>query len=468
MKKVVLLNPPGKKLYIRDYFCSKVSQADYIPPPIDLVFLSGIVATQFDVSLIDAVVSRFSREGTLKLISEINPYAVITLVGAASFEEDVGFLKELKSFFPETKIVCIGDVFLERDESVLKNFPFDAVIFDFTSDDVINFLNGHYEKLKNIIYRLDGEIIVKNSPVRNKTYSIPPPRHDLFLRYNYRYPFVKSKKFITTLVDYGCPYSCKFCVMATLGWKSREVENIVDELKFARDLGVREIFFATQTFGVNKERTMNLCERMLEEDLHFGWVCFSRVDVLDREMLDVMKKAGCHTIILGIESGSQDILDAYRKGYTIGQIKKFLNVCDEMGIETVGTFILGLPDETPGTMGKTLKLLKEIKLGYASFNVAVPRAGTPLRKEAIELNLANDSRFAMDQSGTEIAMDTKVLSRKEVLRYRRKAVFTFYFRWSYLLGRIKKLKSFSDFLWHLRNAFALVKRTYYESKYESK
>jgi len=462
MKKVVLLNPPGKKLYIRDYFCSKVSQADYIQHPIDLVFLSGIVSEKFKISLLDAVVSKKSREQVLDYLLNINPYAVIMLVGSVSIEEDISFMKELKKRNSLIKIICVGDIFLEEDYNLLNRIPFDGVILDFTSDDIIYFLNKEYEKLENFIFKINGKTIIKRVAKRfSKFYSIPTPRHELFLKYNYRYPFIRKRKFVSTLIDYGCPFQCKFCIMPKLGWKLRNIENVLNEMDYIKKLGVREIFFATQTFGIDKKHTFEFCENMIKRKFGFGWICFTRVDVIDFGLLEIMKRAGCHTIILGIESGAQELLNKYRKGYNIDQIFKFIEDCRKLGIETVGTFILGLPDETEETIKKTIDIIKKIDLDYASFNVAVPRIGTDLRKEAVQLNLIDSSFYFMDQSGTEIAMNTKRFSKRKVKKYRKKAVRSFYLRPKYILRRLSKIRNFFDLYRNLKNAVSLLKNTYF-------
>ena len=248
--------------------------------------------------------------------------------------------------------------------------------------------------------------------------------------------------------------------MKTLGYRTRTIESVKQELRYLHQLGITEILFISQTFGADKKLAEDVCRFMIEEQFHFGWVCFSRVDIATPMMLTAMQKAGCHTIIFGIESGAETILKKYRKGYTLSQILSTMEYCHSHGIETAGTFILGLPEETHDTMRQTLNLLKTIKLDYASFNVAVPRAGTDLRQQALADGLINEGVMIMDQSGSEIAMPTKSLSQKEILGYRRKAVLTFYGRPGYLINRIRKIQSPDHFLRQARQAISLLKNTY--------
>jgi len=461
MKKILLLNPPGRQLYIREYFCSKVSQADYITPPIDLVMLSGIVSKEYDVVLVDAVAGRMTPEKALKEISKDPPFAVITLFGAASFAEDNAFILKLRQAIPEALIIGIGDLFRDDTVRYLQNgAPLDAILLDFTSDDILLFLRGDRSSVRNMVYREHND--VRTAPLKRAQgmLSRTIPRHELFLKYNYRYPFIRKNTFVSILTEYGCPYKCSFCVMATLGYAARTVANIIDELKYIASLGVGEVLMCTQTFGSNQAYATELCNKIVEERIGLGWVCFSRVDVVTPALLTAMKAAGCHSIIFGIESGSEKILQRYQKGYTVKQITATIDYCASIGIETVGTFIIGLPEEDRSTLQETLQLLGNISLDYASFNVAVPRAGTPLRQEALESGLVGRDFSVMDQSGSEIAMPTNYLSKEDIRKFRRKAIRVFYLRRRYIVARMKKIVSLADFIRQLRQGIYLLINTW--------
>jgi radical SAM superfamily enzyme YgiQ (UPF0313 family) len=312
-----------------------------------------------------------------------------------------------------------------------------------------------------MLVREGGNILQAEITRDARQFSVPLPLHRLFTGYDYRHPFVRSGKFATVLTDYGCPYPCSFCVMGTLGFKVRPVGEVMDELRLVSSLGITEVLFHTQTFGAQAAAARQLCLEMARAQLRIGWTCFSRVDVVDGELLGLMKKAGCHTIIFGVESGSDAILKKYRKGYTREQIISAVDLCYKAGIETVGTFIVGLPEETHETMEATLRLLKTIKLDYASFNVAVPRIGTALREEAVAAGMVDGNFDVMDQSGSEVAMPSKSLTRAEIAAYRRKAVACFYFNAGYILRRLMKLRSPRDLAGKLRQAAALAVNTWF-------
>ena len=476
MKKVLLLNPPGKDIYIRDYYCSKTTQADYVIPPVDLLMLSAVfsdaVPGYYEIKFIDAVVEKLSVGDCLAQCLEFAPDAVVSLVGAVSWEEDKNFLKNLRDIFvsngkPAPEIIVSGDILMGEEDEAKKFFEelgvARAAIFDFTNRDAPRIAEGDFASVESAIYRREnGDIaLVKRKPLPGGDYPIGVPLQEFFVTKNYRHPFSRRKRFATVLTEFGCPYDCSFCIIGTLPYKRRPVEEVLKEVRRVKSLGVSEIFFATQTFGVSKSYTLDLCRRLQDEKI--GWFTFSRVDVADEELLVAMKRAGCHTIIFGVESGSDEILRRYRKGYDKKRIREVLLRCRRLGISTVGTFILGLPEDTRETLEETLAFIKELPLDYASFNVAVPRPGTDLRREAISGGLIDDksaSYSVMDQSRADISAGTRTLSGEEVLYFRRKMVSAFYLSPVYIVKRLLAIRSWQDLVSHIRHAFSLVKRTW--------
>jgi len=442
---VLLLNPPGKKIYIRDYYCSKTTKSNYIFHPLDLLVLSGRLSGPFRVAVEDAMVKRLNPDEALERVGGRSPAAIVAMTGAVSWEEDFPFLEAARAQTGASLLVS-GDLFMEEPGRWLERYPFlDGIILDFTNEDALHFLRGECNRIENMAYRDKGAVVVRDRPRGiNRQFELPVPRHDLFQHPGYRYSFSRKRQFASVLTDYGCPYRCSFCIMSTLGFKVRPTANVMEELRFIRRMGVDEIFFIDQTFGALQQRTLELCAAMREQIPGVGWSCFSRVDVMSPHLLEEMQQAGCHTIILGVETANEDILRRYRKGYTKKQIRDAFSWCRRLGIRTVGTFILGLPEETAETVEETLSLAKSLECDFASFNLAVPRVGTELRKQALAEGLVQDENFSMDQTGRQIAMPTKYLSREEMTRLRRRFILGFYLRPSYLWRRLRKLTSWYE------------------------
>lgn len=459
--KVLLLNPPAPELVIRDYYCSKTTKSNYIFEPVDLLMQSGRFADHYQVKVIDAVVDRMSREACLSAIEAYAPDAILFLSGAISWTYDFPFLKTVKEKLGGgVTLIGSGDIFQEDAVRWLEEFPFiDAVIRDFVNEDALLFLRGEEEGLENIVFRrADRVATVEHKRARRSYFDIPLPRRELFVNPRYRFSFTRRRPFATVLTDFGCPYPCSFCIMSTLGSKFRSVDSVMEELRRLKELGVKEIFFIDQTWGIDRKRNLELCRRMIEEKLGIGWVTYCRVDVVDEEVLAAWREAGCHTLIFGVEFASPEMLKLYKKGYKPKQIAEGLALTQRMGIRTVGTFIIGLPEDTAETMDMTVRLACELPLDFASFNVAVPRHGTPLRQHAKDQGLIGDLRV-MDQAGLHVAMPTRHLTREEVMRLKRKAIFRFYLRPSYLWRRLTSVSSLEELVAQVREGAALLSRS---------
>lgn len=444
---ILLLNPPGKKLYVRDYYCSKVSKARYSYEPLDLLMLSGILSTQHRISVLDAITRHTSPSDCLKEIKAINPQVVISLTGAVSFYEDVEFWKSIKLECPDMLIFASGDILMEESESFLHNLEcLDGILTDFTSNSILHLLEDRSQPYADIIHRHNGKILKSSETPAGGEFQIPVPRHELFPLKQYLYPFIATYPFATVLTDYGCPYHCSFCIMGTLAYKWRAIENVIEELKYLQKLGIKEIYFSDQTFGALGKRRMKLCQRFIEERLGLSWCCFSRVDMVTEESLKLMKEAGCHTIMFGVESGNDEILKRYQKNISRTQAIKALSLSKRLGFRTCATFIIGLPEDTEATILETIQFAKDIEPDYVSFNIYVPRMHTTLRKTVLTKGLVSEDVRLMDQSGTFCVTGTTYLSSREVLALQKKAIKEFYLRPNYLIKRIKEIKS----LFHLK------------------
>lgn len=455
--KILLLNPPGDKIYLRDYYCSKVSKADYVYQPVDLLILSGILSQEHEVKVMDAIAQRLNFDRAYQRIMSMDIDAIVFLTGAVSWETDFAFLKRIKEKKNKLLIIGSGDMLLEKGREWLeKNDFMDAIILDFTMDSILSFLRQDYSKVVNMIVRKGREIFEgREIRAQGHAFEIPVPRIELFPNHYYNFPLARKTPFATVLTDYGCPYRCLFCIMNTLGYKYRKTENIMRELTYLARHGFREIYFDDQTFGAVRSRTVELCRSMIDAGFHFSWSCWSRVDVVDEELLKVMKQAGCHTIMFGVETARNDILAQEKKGYTKEQVMETFRLCQKLKIRTLATFILGLPGETEDSCLETIEFSKKLGADFASFNVPVPRVRTGLRERAIERGWVDDL-VTMDQSGSFISMGNDSLSPADIERIKKKAVREFFLRPSYLWKRLIKVRTLHELKKLLRGGWAII------------
>jgi uncharacterized radical SAM superfamily protein len=441
MDSVLLLNPPGEKRYIRDYFCSKVSKSGYLYPPTDLLVQSGLLSRRFRVLVLDAIAEGLDPAACLKRIRTMGPDHLLTLAGAVSLNEDVAFLDAVRREIPSLRsAAALGDLFLEDPAAGLERFRgLDALAVDFTGEDIGNFFAGLPHALAT------RERPVLPAPARGE-FSIPVPRHGLFASPRYRYPFVRRHPFAVVLTNFGCPFRCSFCVMPGLGFKSRAVDNVLEELDQLKARGVRDLYVNDQTFGADRKRTAALLEAMVRRGYGFGFVCFTRVDLMEQEFLEMLKAAGCHTVMFGAESGDDGLLRSYAKNITVGQVMRARTACRRLGLRTVATFILGLPGETEESARATIAFAQALDPDFASFNLAVPRMGTPLRREALAQGYAEAGGGEMDQSGTHASLATGLLSASRAEALRNLASRRFYLRPAKIVSRLLDVRTRVDAL----------------------
>ncbi len=458
MKKVLLLNPPGKEIYIRDYYCSKVSKTDYIYHPVDLLIASSWLHGHFDLIAIDAIVEQLTPDACFKRVVAAKPDVILFLTGSVSYQEDFPFMRMIEQALPNVKIIGTGDLFMEGGKKRLQENPFlDAILLDFTTRDLLDYLQGK-RPVNCMMYR-DNDKITEGDPMRKPKgdYDYPLPRYELFPNSLYTYPFVKSRPFATVLTDYGCAFKCSFCIMSTIGFKTRSVDKVMEELVYIKSLGMDEVYFDDQTFGLNKKRTQDLLTRMIDKKLNLGWVCFSRVDVVTEDLLKLMQQAGCHTIQFGVETANEDLQKKYCKNLKLDDIRWAFAACRKLGIRTNATYLLGLPGESAESVKTTIDFAIELDSDYASFNIPVPRMNTPLRKESIASGIIGENVDVMDQTGTYVVMRTKELTQEQLKLFQQEAIRRFYFRPRYVLHRIKNLKSWWEVRSHFTGGISLIK-----------
>jgi radical SAM superfamily enzyme YgiQ (UPF0313 family) len=332
-------------------------------------------------------------------------------------------------------------------------------LHDFASSDVLTHLAAGGAETPTMTTRgPDGRPGPSRAGAKPRgEYRVPRPRHELFPERGYRFSFARAPRFATVLTDHGCPYPCTFCVIGTLGFRTRPVTDVLEELDHLRARGVRELFVLDQTFGLARERSLELCRAFARRG-DLSWTTFSRPDVADDELLSAMRRAGCHTLILGAESADEGILRAHKKGYDLAEVRAGFRRAKRHGMRTVGTFVLGLPEETEESLARTLAFALELELDYLSLNVAVPRFGTPFRARALELGLCERDELVMDQSGAEAFLPTAHLDRGAILAMKRRMVRRFYLRPGYLWRRARAAASPWELAAQAREGLALLRR----------
>jgi radical SAM superfamily enzyme YgiQ (UPF0313 family) len=457
-KRVLLLNPPGDKLYIRDYYCSFSSKADYYWPPQDLIYLSGILDQPFTVEVLDAIVNRQTEEQVLDIILNSAPDVILFTTGTATMRSDLRLMERIKEK-KDIRIVASAGILKFLGPEFLEKYPVvDAMLLDFTEQNIVSYIQDKSDSpLRGLIYRKNGNCVTSEEKPDIR-FQLPIPRHDLFDISQYKIPIAKRFPFTVVVTSLGCPYRCGFCTAGAFGYRTRDVDGVIAELKVLADLGVKEILFQDPTFTINTNRVVEICQKIVGHNLDFSWSCNGDIKSLNEEKIKHMKMAGCHTVSLGIESGSDAILEKYSKMITTQEIKDMIRLLNDYKIRVLGYFIIGLPGDDRDSIRKTIDLAKQLDIDIASFAIATPDIGTPLRQEALKKGWLSSEADVFDSTDFPI-IETESLSKEDVWDMRRRAVKEFYLRPSYLLKKLRQIRSFRDVKGAVANAMSLFRKS---------
>ena len=237
-----------------------------------------------------------------------------------------------------------------------------------------------YSEIKGLSYKQDRQ--VRHNPdvsFIDDLDRIPYPAKDLLINSD----SYTSEDMGLIMTGRGCPYSCTFCSSSGV-WKKiarfRTIENVIGEVKEIQSkYNTSQFSFKDDTFTVKRKRVFEFCKAIKKNNLKINWECNARVNLIDKEMLSEMKSAGCNSIKVGIESGSDRILsEVMNKGINVSTIKHAAKVLHASGIHWTGYFLMGIPTETKSEMLQTLALMQEIKPDFASLSVLEPYPGTKM------------------------------------------------------------------------------------------
>jgi anaerobic magnesium-protoporphyrin IX monomethyl ester cyclase len=270
-------------------------------------------------------------------------------------------------------------------EDVLKEECVDFVIRGEGEITFMDFLKHYqgtkvYENIQGLSYKMNNQIIHNTArPFVKNIDDLPFPERKLFGRYLLR--SIRNKPMATLVTSRGCPFSCTFCYKDLFGrqYRYRSPENILEELELLiRDHSTHSIYFVDDLFNLRRERTKKLCHLILQKQLHIEWQCLSRVDTIDADLLQLMKKAGCEKIHYGVETGDSLILKKIKKSITLNDVKKAVSFTKEAGIAVKGYFMIGLPGDDEETIRKTLDLARELDFDELMFSLCTPFPGTEI------------------------------------------------------------------------------------------
>ena len=286
-------------------------------------------------------------------------------------------------------------------------------------------------EIPGIVYRLDQRIQVQDRvDFISSLNQLPLPARNLLPMEKYlrKAPTLPLPYPSTSIVpSRGCFGNCRFCqptLRRLFGRKMRyrSPENVVDEILYLKQqYGIRGLFFADDEPTWNKEWMEAFSQEMIDRELNIRWICPSRVDTVDFDMLKVMKAAGCIHISFGVETGSQRMMNYYRKGTRVQQVVDAFQTCRKVGIIARANIMIGAPEETSQDVRETIQLIEEIKPDLIAVSVTTPIVGTDLFHHAELAGLLRKASLS-DYDRFYIGTMKRTLSDDEIRGYIREIV----------------------------------------------
>ncbi len=432
--KILLLSPPTDSVI--------KSVIGVTGPPLGLAYLASIARSQGDdVRIIDSIAMDYTFEDITGQIKKFDP-DLVGLTSTTSMIPDAYKVAELaKEYNKEVKTVIGGPhVTFTQEETLMESPHMDFTVAgegETSFSNLLLHLKGKKEikEVKGISYR-DSEKIIVTPPEQliKDVDSIPLPAIDLLPMEKYK---AGTKRFGTLMTSRGCPYNCIFCSSSLqFGkvWRGHSTDRVLTELRrLVFDYGIHEIEFLDDTFTLNMKRAVEIAKNIKAENLDIKWSGSARVNLFNEEIAKAMKDSGAHTIYFGIESGNQNTLDFIGKGIKLQQAVDSVRKGNEAGLHTLGSFIIGFPDDTVYEVKNTIKFSKKVKVKIAQFTIATPYPGTRLWQLAKSQNLIKTTNWRKYTTLNPV-MSLKNFSDKQILGWLGKAYAYFYLRPTYLLN----------------------------------
>lgn len=468
--KVLLLNLPTENT-IASVMPKELEEGLDFLPPLGLMYIAAYLEkkTSHRVEILDCPVEEIGHERLKTEIEKRNPDVIGITAMTFTLIDVMKVAKNAKQINPAIKIILGGPHVIIYPEETIKIPEIDFLVLG-EGEKVIKPLLENIDKpeelkkIKGLVFRQNRKIINTGRPdlIENLDLLPFPSRH--LTPYKKYFSVLSPRRPVTTMfTSRGCPYQCLFCDRPQLGknFRARSAQNVVEEMEECQKMGIKEIFIYDDTFGVDRQRVLDICAEIKRRGLTIAWDIRTRVNTVDEEVLRSLKQAGCQRIHYGVEAGTQKILNVLRKGITLEQVEKALALTKKIGIQTAGYFMIGSPTETKNDILETIKLMKKLNPDYVHVSITTPFPATDLYSMALKEQVIKDNvwqKFAANPiPGFVPPIWEKELRRKELFALLRQSYRSFYWRPKFIFKTLKNIRSFNELVKKARAGLRLLK-----------
>ncbi len=464
--RILLINTPYLSVY------GKLNVGHNYTFPLGLGYIAAVLRQAgHTVFFLDPEPLGMGFEKIGKYIAEKKPSLIGLTTATPNFKCAVQIADLCRLHASQAQIVLGGIHASARKEKILENYTqFDVLVVGEGEVTILELCSaiesgGAFKDIAGIIYRnQNGEICITSPrPFLRNVDSLPMPARDLVDLNQYRLQVhldigVKSA---TLLTSRGCPFQCTFCASHLTmgrGFRPHSPAYVLKEIKtLVEQYGVKLISIVDDTFTVDKKRVRAICSLLLEHRIKVKWFCFARVDTIDKELLKLMKRAGCISLLFGVESADETVLQNIKKKIKPDQARRALAISNQLGFKTLASFMFGNPGDNKLTMKKTIDFAIEISPTIASFNRLVPYPGTEIYDKYFDADSEPDwGNFV--PKGENIVISDHNLTKENLQNYTIEAFIRFYLRPGQILRILRNIRSFSELKVYTRGAYGLLRQ----------
>jgi len=434
-----------KALFVNPFQVRRVARKGRIYnrawPPLDLAYCASIAEREgIQAAIVDANAERLGPEEVARRAAGFDKVFITSTAldrwqcPQLDLEPFLSAVRSLRQVAPE--VYVLGSHGTVKPAEMLELTGATAVVRgepETTVGDILR--SSNLDGVNGITLREHGQVVHRPDQKPVKMDDLPLPAFQHLPMANYSYELL-GERFSLFEMSRGCASACTFCLLKTYGTgvRKKSVDTLVREVEHAvKNYGVRTAYFIDLEFTVLRKQVVEFCQYLIRARHDLTWCCQTRLDLVDEELLALMRRAGCRLIHTGVEAGSDRVLEIVDKKITLDEIRRGMAMIKAAGIDTVCFFMIGFPESDEQDMNDIIELAKELGPTYPSFHVTAPYPGTRLYervKNDPAVRFSDDSLFPEAIEARFTLAQLKAMTRRAYLQY--------YTRPSYVLGRLSR------------------------------
>lgn len=443
LSSIILINPPGR-----------IFSVSY---PMGLEYIAAILnQNNYPVKILDYSKKKYSLGNSAKEIIDAKPDFIGISLYSFNYITTKKMIFDIKKNIPETKIIIGGAHVSSLPKFSLEDTKADFAVVGEGEEVILEIIKrietryNYFDDIKGLAFwKDDRPVLTPGINLIDSLDSLPFPmwQFSSLSDYNETPGQIFSKRLPTApiLTSRGCPHQCSFCASRFIhgrDFRRRTAKNVVDEIgHLVNNYGVKEITIFDDTFSEDSSHAVSICKEIISRKIDIVWrtAVGLRLDTLSEELLKLFKRSGCYQLSFGIESFSDNVLHKAKKPISKSRIINKIKMVKGYDIETMGYFILGLPDDTEDSIKETIKFARDSELDFLSFTYAIPLPGTEIFNKYYKFSDLDSINWDNFNFYTNKPFKISNVSLRQLKKFYLVAYFSSYFKFKRLKNLINKL-----------------------------